>query len=74
MPRLKAIWLLFPRDSVKINVYLTAKENTMLLGTFRSALGLLACGLALSPGAGWTQQAPAKPASRPVDFSQDRTL
>ena len=50
----------------------------MQLGTFRSALGLLACGLLLAPGAASAQQAPAKagakPASKPVDFSKDRTL
>ena len=42
--------------------------------TFRSALGLLACGLAFSGSTAHSQQAPPKPASAPVDFSKDRTL
>jgi alpha-mannosidase len=46
----------------------------MLPATFRSALGLLACGLVLSPSAARAQQIPSKPASKPVDFSKDRTL
>ena len=41
---------------------------------FRSALGLLACGLTLFGGAAGAQQAPAQAASRPVDFSRDKTL